>query len=138
MLQRLKEHINANLSFLEGKKLLIACSGGVDSVVLCNLLKSLNFKFSIAHCNFLLRGDDSNLDAAFVEELADKLSVPFFIRSFETENYANSKLISIQMAARELRYEWFDELCKEQAFDYVLTAHHLDDDLETFFINLSR
>ena len=138
MLQRLKEHINTNLPFLEGKNLLITCSGGVDSVVLCYLLKSLNYQFSIAHCNFSLRGDESDEDEDFVIEFADKLSIPIFRKTFDTKSFASEMHISTQVAARDLRYEWFDELCLDHSFDYILTAHHLDDDLETFFINLSR
>jgi tRNA(Ile)-lysidine synthase len=138
MLQRLREHIASSFPFLEGKHLLIACSGGVDSVVLCNLLNSLNYKFTIAHCNFSLRGEESDLDEEFVKELADNLSVPVLTRKFETRSYAEENKMSIQMAARDLRYDWFKSLIHENPFDYVVTAHHLDDDLETFLINLSR
>ena len=138
VLHRIKEHINFNHSYLDGKNLLITCSGGVDSVVLCFLIKSLNFQFSIAHCNFSLRGNESDKDEEFVKKFADKLSVPIFTKTFDTLAFAKEEQISTQMAARDLRYDWFDELSLKHSFNYILTAHHLDDDLETFFINLSR
>ncbi len=138
MIERLKDHIATSFPFLKEKNLLIACSGGVDSVVLCYLIKSLDYQFSIAHCNFSLRGKESDLDEDLVSDLGDKLSVPVFTKTFDTRSYISENQISIQMAARDLRYEWFESLCQEQSFDHILTAHHLDDDLETFFINLSR
>jgi tRNA(Ile)-lysidine synthase len=85
-----------------------------------------------------LRGIESDLDEEFVIELADKLSVPVFTKKFDTKSYASDNGVSIQMAARDLRYEWFETLCTELTIDHILTAHHLDDDLESFFINLSR
>ncbi|MFK5982739.1 MAG: tRNA lysidine(34) synthetase TilS [Flavobacteriaceae bacterium] len=138
MLKKLNQHISNKFPFLKEKNLLIACSGGIDSVVLTRLLKELNFKISIAHCNFTLRGKESDGDKEFVIKLADKLSIPIFTKTFQTKKYASENKISTQMAARDLRYEWFDELLQEHSFDYLLTAHHLGDDLETFFINLSR
>ena len=138
LLEKLNHHISENFSFLKEKKLLIACSGGIDSVVLTRLLKELKFDISLAHCNFSLRGKESDGDEEFVVKLADKLSVPVFTIKFQTKKYASEKKISTQMAARDLRYNWFEELLENQSFDYLLTAHHLGDDLETFFINLSR
>lgn len=138
MLQKFNYYIQNNFPFLKEKKLLIACSGGLDSVVLTRLLKELKFNISIAHCNFLLRGNESDGDEKFVVKLADKLSIPVFTKTFQTKEYASENKISTQMAARDLRYFWFDELLKKHSFDYLLTAHHLDDDLETFLINLSR
>lgn len=138
MLERLRKHIQQRLSFLSGKKLLVACSGGVDSVVLAHLLKDLDQSIALAHCNFALRGMESNDDEAFVDQLASKLDIPFFSERFDTETYAGDRKISIQMAARELRYQWFDELLKDFKYDYVVTAHHADDALETFLINVSR
>lgn len=133
-----KNHINSNLSFLNKSKLLIAISGGIDSVVLAYLCKSLNFNFSLAHCNFNLRAEESNKDEVFVEELAEDLDVEVFIQNFDTEAYAKAHKRSIQMAARELRYDWFKELAEQLKFDYILTAHHADDNLETFLINFTR
>ena len=138
MLKKLNDHISNNFPFLREKNLLIACSGGIDSVVLTRLLKELNFKISIAHCNFSLRGKESDGDEEFVIKLADKISSPIFTKKFQTKKYASENKISTQMAARDLRYEWFDGLLQKHKFDYLLTAHHLGDDLETFFINLSR
>lgn len=138
MLNKLNQHINSHFSFLTEKKLLIACSGGLDSTVLTRLLKELKFNISIAHCNFSLRAKESDGDEEFVKTLADKLSIPIFTKTFDTKQYAASHKVSTQMAARDLRYNWFHELCKDHSFDFILTAHHLDDNLETFFINLSR
>jgi len=136
--QKLQQHINANFPFLEKKKLLIACSGGLDSTIMTRLLKELNFNISLAHCNFSLRAKESDGDEKFVINLADKLSIPIFNKTFDTKKYAEDQKISTQMAARDLRYDWFEELCEKHDFDFLLTAHHLDDDMETFFINLSR
>ena len=138
MLDGFKKHIEHRLSFLTDKKLLIACSGGADSVVLTHLLKESDFDIGLAHCNFFLRGSESDEDEKFVDELAKKYGVPFFSESFDTIKYAETNKLSTQMAARELRYGWFDELLKDFNYDYVLTAHHADDDLETFLITLSR
>ncbi len=138
MLKNINQHINSNFSFLQEERLLIACSGGLDSVVLSRLLKELKFNISLAHCNFSLRGKESDGDEKFVVALADKLSIPVFTKIFDTKQYAKELKISTQMAARNLRYTWFEELIQQHSFDYLLTAHHLDDDLETFFINLSR
>jgi tRNA(Ile)-lysidine synthase len=138
MLAKLQQHINTNLPFLMDKKLLITISGGIDSVVLTYLLHKLKLNISLAHCNFKLRGKDSFKDANFVKNISKSLNIPFFTIEFETLNYAEENKISIQMAARDLRYNWFQKISKEQNFDYVLTAHHLDDVLETFLINLTR
>ena len=138
MLQKLKTHINKNLAFLNKSKLLLAISGGLDSVVLAHLCKALDLDFSLAHCNFNLRGKESNADENFVLNLAEDMNVEVFIESFETEKFTEKYKVSTQMAARELRYEWFEELSVQFGFDYILTAHHADDNLETFLINLSR
>jgi tRNA(Ile)-lysidine synthase len=138
MLQKFKEHININFPFLKDKKLLIAISGGVDSVVLAHLFSELKFNISLAHCNFQLREKESNLDEEFVKLLSQKTSNQIFTIKFETEKFASKNKFSIQIAARELRYNWFQEIIKKHSFDYVLTAHHADDNLETFLINLTR
>ncbi len=138
MLQEFKEHITTHLSFLSGSRLLIACSGGLDSVVLIKLCHELQFEFGTAHCNFKLRGLESDDDEKFVKALADKVRSPFFVMHFDTKKYAKDHHLSIQMAARELRYTWFRELAEKYRYDYILTAHHADDTLETFLINLSR
>ena len=138
MLNHFKKNIETDFSFLKGKKILIACSGGMDSVVLTHLMKKLNFEIALAHCNFSLRGKESDGDEMFVIGLAKNMQIPVFAETFDTKKYAKEHKISTQMAARDLRYAWFDEILKDFKFDYLLTAHHLDDTLETFFINLSR
>ncbi len=138
MLLKLQNHINENFSFLKEKKLLIAVSGGIDSVVLTHLLHGLNFNISLAHCNFKLRKKESDLDEIFVEKLAEKLSINTHTIQFKTEKYSKEHKLSTQLAARKLRYDWFYELTEKYNFDYILTAHHADDNLETFLINLSR
>ena len=138
LLTNFKNHISNTFPVLKGKKILIACSGGLDSVVLSRLFKELNYNISLAHCNFSLRGKESDEDEKFVILLADKLSIPIFNKKFNTKAYKIKHKLSTQVAARQLRYQWFDEVCTEHSFDYLATAHHLDDDLETFLINLSR
>lgn len=126
------------MPFLKGKRLLLACSGGMDSVALTHLCADTELDVSLAHCNFNLRDEESDGDETFVRELATKLGIKVFVEQFKTEQYAEKHRLSVQMAARELRYQWFDELLQTKGFDYVLTAHHADDSLETFLINLSR
>ena len=138
MQTRLKKHIDNNLNFLKGKKLLIAISGGLDSVALTHLCKQIKLDISLAHCNFNLRAEESKGDETFVLELAKTLDLEVYIQHFNTKKYAKENKLSIQMAARELRYNWFQELALQLGFDYILTAHHADDTLETFLINLSR
>ncbi len=138
MLNNFKHHISNIFPTLKGKKILIACSGGLDSVVLSRLFKELNYNISLAHCNFSLRGKESDEDEKFVISLADKLSIPIFNKKFNTKEYKIKHKLSTQVAARNLRYQWFDEVCAEHSFDFLATGHHLDDDLETFLINFSR
>lgn len=138
MLQELAKHIDEHFPFLKSKKLLIAISGGVDSVVLTHLLHQLNFDISLAHCNFQLRGEENDKDEEFVKNLGKKLGISTHTTRFNTNEYADSNKLSTQLAARELRYNWFDKLSKEYSFEHLLTAHHADDNLETFLINLTR
>ncbi|QHI35507.1 tRNA(Ile)-lysidine synthase [Kordia antarctica] len=138
MLGNIEKHIAENLPFLKDTKLLIAISGGLDSVVLANLFHKLDFSIAFAHCNFQLRGEESEEDEVFVKAFAKKLNVEIYTKKFNTETYANAQKKSIQMAARSLRYEWFQTIAKANVYDYILTAHHTDDALETFLINLSR
>lgn len=138
MQQSFKNHIKNNLPFLVESKLLIAISGGLDSVVLAHLCKRLDLDFLLAHCNFNLRGKESDADEDFVIKLTDELEVEAFIQHFDTEVYAKENKSSIQMAARELRYDWFNDLVEQLDFDFILTAHHADDNLETFLINFTR
>ncbi|WP_347372706.1 tRNA lysidine(34) synthetase TilS [Aequorivita sp. Q41] len=138
MISSFKKNIENNFPFLIGKKLLVACSGGVDSVVLTHLLKQTGYEIALAHCNFSLRAKESDGDEMFVIGLAKQMEVPVYAETFNTYKFAEEHKISTQMAARTLRYSWFDEVLKNFGYDYLVTGHHQDDDLETFFINLSR
>ena len=138
MLTEFKEHIRTNFSFLKDKKILVANSGGLDSSTLTRLLNQSELQIELAHCNFRLRGKDSDNDEQFVKDLAKKLNIKCYTKQFNTEEFANKNNVSIQMAARQLRYDWFYELLAENNLDYIVTAHHLDDSLETFILNFSR
>jgi len=119
-------------------KFLLAVSAGVDSVVLADLFACCKYNFSIVHCNFQLRGDESDGDAQFAETLAEKLDVPFFQKRFDVTAYMEKEKVSVQMAARDLRYSWFRDVLKQHKFSHVVTAHHANDQAETFFIQLTR
>ena len=123
---------------LKNKKSLLAVSGGVDSVVLSHLFSISKFEFSIAHCNYGLRGKDSDDDALLVRKIASSLNVDLFIKKFDTIQYSKINKCSIQMAAREIRYNWFEKLLIENKMSNIVTAHHLNDQLETFLINIGR
>lgn len=138
MLDKFKKHLSENFSFLTNKRLFLAVSGGIDSMVMLQLFMQLDFEITIVHCNFNLRGKESRGDQKFVEDFANAHDIPRITGSFDTKNYAKDYKVSIQVAARQLRYEWFNEQLDEKEFDYVLTAHNADDVLETFIINLSR
>ncbi|OZV69945.1 tRNA lysidine(34) synthetase TilS [Winogradskyella aurantia] len=138
MLKSFSDTIDGPLRCLKQGKLLLAISGGLDSVVLAWLCHELKLNFALAHCNFNLRDEESNTDEDFVINLAEDLDVEVFIQNFDTLSYAQSNGRSIQMAARELRYDWLKELAGQLEFDYILTAHHADDNLETFLINFTR
>lgn len=121
--------------------MLIAVSGGVDSVVLCELCKQAKFDFTIAHCNFQLRGAESERDEQFVKNLGNKYGVKVLVKKFETEKYATENKLSTQEAARNLRYEWFEDLINQstnQPINHLLTAHHSDDNAETIAMNFFR
>lgn len=138
MLQAFKEYIRTTGLFSQSDRILLAVSGGVDSLVMVRLFYDAGFNFGIAHSNFGLRGDESVGDEDFVRCIASEMGVPFFVKHFETAHFAASQKISIQMAARDLRYAWFDEVLKVNKYNFVATAHHLDDQAETFLINLIR
>lgn len=138
MLDRLKNNIAENFPFLENKKLFLATSGGLDSIVMAHLFKQLDYTIALAHCNFQLRGMESFGDQNFVQDFAESNNIPVFITQFDTEAFAKDYKLSTQVAARDLRYNWFYELLETEKFDYILTAHHADDNIETFLINLSR
>lgn len=138
MLEDFEEHINYNFPYILEKRLLLAVSSGLDSMVLTHLCLKLGYNIGVAHCNFNLRGEDSDEDAYFLMRYCKARELPFYKKSFQTKAYALEKKSSIQMAARELRYAWFKKLMQLQAYDFTLTAHHLNDNLETFLINLGR
>jgi tRNA(Ile)-lysidine synthase len=138
MLEKFQNHIVQNFDFLIGKKLLLATSGGLDSMIMVDLFHKLSFDMAIAHCNFQLRGVESFGDQQFVQNYADANEIDMFITQFDTVTFAKDFKLSIQVAARELRYSWFYELLETKKYDYILTAHHADDNLETFIINLIR
>jgi tRNA(Ile)-lysidine synthase len=138
MQNKFESYIKQKKLFKKTNKLILAVSGGMDSVALAHLLKKGGYNFVMAHCNFNLRGKDSYFDEVFVKNLSKHSNVKYYNKSFNTEKYAKDNNLSIQMAARELRYKWFEEIRIKLKYDFILIAHHLDDDFETFFINLLR
>lgn len=138
MKEKFKVHLFQKLQIPSHARILVAVSGGMDSVALLHLLKNLDFTIAVSHVNFQLRGDESNSDEVFVEELAAHYGIPFYSKCFDTKSFANKEGISTQMAARKLRYEWFEQLATQHQWNFIATAHHLDDQIETFFINLLR
>jgi tRNA(Ile)-lysidine synthase len=143
LLKQFQEHYRQRLStfFPADNKFILAVSGGVDSVVLVDLFAKINLDFVIAHCNFKLRGDESERDENFVKALAVKHCKEFFVKHFDTKRYADENKISIQVAARDLRYKWFAELqstVNSQRSMAIVTAHHQNDNIETVLINFFR
>ena len=138
MLEQFKAYINRYNLIAEGEKIILALSGGIDSMVLAGLLLKAKVEFVAAHCNFHLRGEESDGDEKFVCEFAEKNGIHCFVKHFDTEKYAEENGISIEMAARDLRYSWFEELRQQLNYDKIAVAHHADDQAETFFINLLR
>jgi tRNA(Ile)-lysidine synthase len=120
LLTQFTQHVNAASLFQKADKLLIAVSGGVDSVVLCDLCFHAGFNFEIAHCNFQLRGEDSEADEKFVVELAHKYNVKYHVVKFDTENYATEHKQNIQLAARNLRYNWFNEIVENNYLLFII------------------
>ena len=138
MLKKFQKNLDKKFPYLSQKKILIACSGGLDSTVLAHLFKKSDLKFSLAHCNFSLRAKESDKDETFVKNLGSFLNCTVYTTKFKTTEYADKNGLSIQMAARELRYKWFEEISEKHKLDYTLTAHHKDDVLETILINFTR
>ncbi|MGB5820533.1 MAG: tRNA lysidine(34) synthetase TilS [Saonia sp.] len=138
MVREFENHIKDRFPELYDDRFLLACSGGIDSMVLAHLCASCKLNFAIAHCNFGLRGDESDADEKFVKEFAKNLNHKFYVNHFDTDAYVRGNKVSVQMAARELRYQWFTYLMQEKGFKTLVTAHQADDNLETFLINLSR
>ncbi|MBL1407851.1 tRNA lysidine(34) synthetase TilS [Sphingobacterium faecale] len=135
---RFERYIEDHKLFTKEDKLLVAVSGGKDSMLLLTLLAQYGVSVEAAHCNFELRGEESDGDEGLVRTYCDQLGVPLHIRRFDTISYANSHKISIQMAARELRYDWFEMLRQEVGCDYIAVAQHKNDHVETVLLNLSR
>ena len=138
MLLKFQKTLLENFPEIRSKKILLAVSGGIDSMVLVDLFRKSELNIAIAHCNFKLRNEASDLDQNFVQNYCKEHTIPFFTTSFDTAAFANDFKLSTQIAARKLRYEYFYELIASENFDFVATAHHLDDSIETFLINLSR
>lgn len=136
--KKVQSYINRNLLILPGQKVIVALSGGPDSVALLRVLLALRYNVVAAHCNFHLRGIESDRDEEFVRNLCNKLHVSLYVKSFETTDYANKNHISIEMAARKLRYNWFGILRTETNADVIAVAHHRDDSVETILLNLIR
>ena len=138
MLERFLQFISRHKLIDTQDRILLAVSGGIDSVVMCELFHQSGIRFDIAHCNFLLRDEESDGDELFVRKLAERLNVKVYVKKFETESYAEKEGISIQMAARDLRYLWFKQLALDNGYQKIAIGHNLDDQAETFFINLLR
>ncbi len=131
--QFLKEHeIDEKAGFI------IAVSGGADSITLLHAFKYLNLRIHALHCNFNLRGKESNMDEQFVKRFCETYGIPMSVKRFDTQEYAKKKGISIEMAARELRYDWFEEMRQKKKMDYIVVGHHANDLAETLFINICR
>jgi tRNA(Ile)-lysidine synthase len=138
MIEEFSNFIEKNNLFNPSDNILLTVSGGIDSMVMAHLFLAIGAKIGIAHCNFCLRGPESDEDEAFVKSLASAHKIPFFSERFDTIGFASEKGISIQMAARELRYRWFEEIRLKNNFSYISVAHNLNDNVETFLINLTR
>jgi len=138
MIEQFQSYIQTNNLFIKADSILLGVSGGIDSIVMFHLFRLSGYKIGIAHCNFSLRGDESDQDEEFVRRLADNYNVPFYSTRFETQKIADDEGISIQMAARDLRYEWFEEIRIKEKYNYIAIAHNSDDQIETFLINLTR
>ena len=132
------DNISHCINSISHKRLLLAVSGGIDSCVLAEAFHQMGLDFGIAHCNFQLRGEDSNVDELLVKKLAAKYSVPLYTVRFDTEQYVEQKKVSIQVAARELRYGWLEEMRATHKYDYIATAHHLNDNIETVVHNFIK
>ena len=138
MKNKVQNYITGKSLFSKEDKLILGISGGADSVCLMQLLLALDYKFELAHCNFNLRGKESDEEESFVKELARRYQLKLHVKHFDTQNYANENKVSVQMAARDLRYAWFYDLLLSENAKYIAIAHHANDDIETFFIKLVR
>lgn len=138
MVGQFKKFLAENKLVKPDQKILLAVSGGIDSMVMANLFLRTGYMTGIAHCNFSLRGEESDGDELFVRKFAEENKIPFHTIRFETKEYAREKGLSVQMAARELRYGWFEEIRIKNNYDLTAVAHNLNDNIETLIINLTR
>lgn len=138
MLRRFVEEVETKSLFTADDIVLLAVSGGMDSVTMCELFHRAGYKFAIAHCNFRLRDEASDGDELFVNKLAEHYNVPVYSATFDTIGYAAENKLSIEEAARNLRYDFFEKVLLKHNYKYLATAHHRDDAIETFFLNLMR
>ena len=138
MLKKFLKYVEEYCRIVTGQKILLAVSGGIDSMVMADLFVKSGFSAGFAHCNFGLRGVESDRDAAFVKDMAEKYNCQIYIKTLDATGYSYSKKVSIQMAARDMRYDWFEELIQNTDYNFYATAHHFEDQVETFFINLLR
>lgn len=136
--QRINDFIAHHSLMSDRQSVIVALSGGADSVALMRVLRALNYKCKAAHCNFHLRGDESDRDERFVRDLCATLAVPLFVRHFDVHTYMAENGVSLEMACRGLRYAWFKDLLKELRCEKLAVAHHLNDNVETFFLNALR
>lgn len=136
--KRFVDFVEQNLLFAPHTKVLAAVSGGMDSVLMAHLLHSAGYQFGIAHCNFMLRSHAADADQEFTRSLAKQFGVSFHTVNFDTQQYASANKVSIQMAARELRYNWFHQLCQTNGYEAIALAHHQNDTIETILLNLTR
>jgi tRNA(Ile)-lysidine synthase len=138
MLRVFQEYITETIRLPSDSKTLLAISGGMDSMVMLHLFHAAGLNCGVAHCNFQLRNEDADADAVLVEQIAQNLNLPFYSIRFDTRQIAENEGISIQMAARNLRYEWLEKIRSEKGYDYIATAHHLNDSIETLVYNLTK
>ncbi len=138
MLRKIRTYIEAQGLLKKGDRVLVGLSGGADSVCLLTVLTELGYDTTCVHCNFHLRGEESQRDEDFVRELCERKGVRLVVKDFDTEAYAREHGVSIEMAARELRYDYFHELMEAEGFDWICVGHHSDDNVETMLINLLR
>lgn len=138
MKNKILTYINKENLLTRGKKVIVTCSGGADSIFLLHILNKLGYDCIVAHCNFHLRGEESNRDENFVREYCKKENHTLLVEHFDTTKYATEKKLSIEMAARELRYNWFENIRKEYNAQAIAVAHHSDDSIETILLNLLR
>ena len=138
MLKEFINYISANKMMESGARILLAVSGGIDSMVMTDLFLKAGYDAGIAHCNFSLRGKDSDMDEVLVREFAENKNIPFYLVKFSTKEYAKRENLSIQMAARQLRYSWFEQIRLDNDFNLIAVAHNANDNIETLLINLVR